>query len=309
MGAMMWLFDQFLPSRRPGAPVIKLDFCDFWDGFSKSENYLTDLLLRQFSIQITSHPDYLIYSNFGQRHLSYKCVKIFYTGENIRPDFNECDYAFTFDHLPQEPRHYRLPLYAWWDDAENLVKPPHKDLRVVLDRKTRFCNFIYGNGEAKRRLEFMQALSKYKSVDSAGTLMNNVGHTVSVFEKVNFLKSYKFTIAFENTEQPGYTTEKLVQPMLADSIPIYWGNPLVNLDFNSRSFVNMYDFASDKEAIDHIIDLDQDDGKYMEMLSQPFYHGNRINTYVDPDNILGKFADIFQKARSPVRIKHMALRE
>lgn len=288
----LWRPDRLIPSRKPGAPTIKLDFCDFWDGFDKADNYLTETLAREFSVLITSRPDYLIYANFGKQHRTHNCVKIFFTGENIRPDFAECDFAFTFDHL-DDPRHYRLPLYAWWDDAERLIKPSGVDYAVVLARKTRFCAFIYGNADAARRLRFLDALSRYRPVDCAGTLLNNVGRTVSVFEKVDFIRDYKFTFAFENSEQPGYTTEKLVQPMLAESIAIYWGNPLVHRDFNTRSFVNVHDYASDEDAIRRIIELDQDDDQYVDMLSQPFYHENRINSYVDPANILNRFREIF----------------
>ena len=228
--------DRFIQSPMPGAPVIKIGFSDFWPGFDEGDNYLTEMLLRHYSLQITSKPDYLIFSNFGTKHKRFRCIKIFYTGENVRPNFDECDFAFTFDHM-DDPRHYRLPLYAWWDDAEKFLKPEHIDTDLLLKSKTKFCNFIYGNAVAQRRVDFMHALSRYKPVDCAGTLMNNIGRTVSVFEKVEFLKDYKFTIAFENTEQPGYTTEKLVQPMLAQSIAIYWGNPLVHLDFSTKSAI------------------------------------------------------------------------
>ena len=46
----------------------------------------------------------------------------------------------------------------------------------------------------------------------------------SVSNKMDFIKDYKFVISFENSSNPGYTTEKLIEPMLVNSIPIYWGN-------------------------------------------------------------------------------------
>ena len=41
-----------------------------------------------------------------------------------------------------------------------------------------------------------------------------------------------FTIAFKNDSYPGYTTEKIYEPMYVNSLPIYSGNPLVYRDFN-----------------------------------------------------------------------------
>jgi hypothetical protein len=112
-------------------------------------------------------------------------------------------------------------------------------------------------------------------------------------EKVEFIKDYKFTIAFENTEYPGYTTEKLVQPMLAYSLPIYCGNPLVDRDFNTKSFLNYSDFPSEENLIERIIEIDQNDALYKDYLQQPYYHNNRVNEFVDPENILQQFENIF----------------
>ena len=69
----------------------------------------------------------------------------------------------------------------------------------------------------------------------SGRVLNTLGHRVA--DKQAFLRDYKFTIAFENESHPGYTTEKIVEPMLADSIPIYWGDPLVGTDFEVESWL------------------------------------------------------------------------
>lgn len=87
--------------------------------------------------------------------------------------------------------------------------------------------------------------------------------------KINFLKNYKFTIAFENTKGNGYTTEKLTDAFMACSIPIYWGNPLVTREFNPKAFINCNDFDSFDSVIEYIKLLDNNDELYLEMLSQP----------------------------------------
>lgn len=271
---------------------VRINFCDFWPNFNKERNYLVELLKTRFTIEITDKPDFLIYSVFGNEHKKFNCVKIFFTGENVRPNFAECDYSFSFDFI-DSPKSYRLPLYAWWAPANELVKPPNLDVEKILSGKTRFCNFIYGNPNATKRIAFMQKLSQYKQVDSAGTFMNNVGRIVTEMEKVDFIKDYKFTIAFENTEYPGYTTEKLVQPMLAYSLPIYCGNPLIDRDFNTKSFLNYSDFTSEEKLIERIIEIDQNDALYKHYLQQPYYHNNHVNEFVDPENILRQFENIF----------------
>jgi hypothetical protein len=277
----------------PDLERVKINFCDFWPGFNKHNNYFVDLLKREYCLEITTDPDFLIYSVFGNEYKKYKCTRIFYTGENVRPNFSDCDYAFTFDHI-DDPRHYRLPLYAWWEDADKLIKPSNLDFEAILAQKTRFCNFVYGNPSALKRINFFKELSKYKQVDSGGILLNNIDQIITEKHKVEFIQNYKFTIAFENCEQKGYTTEKLVQPMLVYSLPIYWGNPLIDRDFNTRSFLSYYDFNSEDELIERLIDLDQNDDLYLQYLQEPYYKNNEINEYVDPHNILKHFQYIFE---------------
>ena len=72
---------------------IKINFVDFYNGFDKDNNQFLDILKDRYEVIISDEPDYIIYSCFGYDHLSYNCVRIFYTGECYTPDFNECDYA------------------------------------------------------------------------------------------------------------------------------------------------------------------------------------------------------------------------
>ena len=85
---------------------MKVSFTDFWDKFDPRNNFFLDLLTEITGEQpeVVAHPnssDVLIYSCFGvQSHRAFDknhLIKIFYTGENIRPNFDECTYSFTFD--------------------------------------------------------------------------------------------------------------------------------------------------------------------------------------------------------------------
>ncbi len=289
----LWTKNSILSRNSKKLKTIKINFSDFWTGFNKYDNYFVYLLKNHYSLELSDNPDFLIYSNFGEEHKKNNCTKIFYTGENVRPNFAECDYSFSFDYM-DNPKNYRLPLYVWWEDADKLIKPSNLDAKKILAKKNKFCNFVYGNPNATKRIEFMQKLSKYKQVDCGGTLLNNVGRIITEKQKVKFIKDYKFTIAFENCESPGYTTEKLVQPMLVYSLPIYCGNPLIHRDFNTKSFLSYYDFSSEDELIEKIIELDQNYELYIEYLKQPYYHNNQINNFVDPANILKQFKLIFE---------------
>jgi hypothetical protein len=271
---------------------IKIDFSDFWGGFDKTNNYFYNLLKDEFDLVITENPDYLFFSIFGNKHLNYKCKKIFYTGENIAPPLHYCDYSFSFDYLDDE-RNYRLPHYLLYDGYYELQRPKIIDESLA---KRKFCNFVVSNNGCQERNNFYTELSKYKKVDSGGRFANNIGYAVD--NKVQFQSEYKFSIAFENNayrpQHPGYTTEKIMEPMTVNSIPIYWGNPEIGKEFNTKSFINVYDFDSIDSVINYIEYLDNNDKKYLELLNQPWFTDYNIPENNKIENIKSFLYKIFE---------------
>ena len=87
--------------------------------------------------------------------------------------------------------------------------------------------------------------------------------------KIDFISDYKFTIACENSFSNSYRTEKIVQPFVANSIPIYIGAPNIAKEFNPKAFINCSEYKNFDEVIAKVVELDTDDEKYMEMLRQP----------------------------------------
>lgn len=258
-------------------PKIKVKFCDNDDTFVNSKcNLFLNVLKKNYEVEISENPDFLFYSCFGTKHCEYtNCVKIYYTNENVVPDFNECDYGIGFHHIEFEDRYLRFTEY-------NLKLLPEMQNRENLSvdlAKRKFCNFVYSNSKngegATLRPEFCKMLSEYKHVDCPGKVLNNMQDAIAPRNgdwqqgKLDFLNNYKFTIAFENRKTNGYTTEKLFQPLMANSIPIYWGNPKAIEDFNPKAFINCNDYETLDEVIEKIKELDNDDAKYMKMLREP----------------------------------------
>jgi alpha(1,3/1,4) fucosyltransferase len=288
-------------TRMTDRKTIRINFSDFWHGNSPDEiarrNPLYQLLSRRFDLQICEDPDFLIYSSriFGQEFMKHRCVRIFYTGENDRPDFEECDFAFTFDYL-DDPRHYRLPLYKFYVNIEELTSP--RDVDAIIRQKTEFCAFLVSNPAATERIDFFHALSRYKKVDSGGKVLNNIGGRVD--DRFAFLKSRKFSISFENSSYPGYSTEKLILPWLQGCVPIYCGNPLIGKEFNTRAFVNCHDCESTAAVIDHIASIDKDPDLFREYLSQPLLIDNKVPDHLKDEAILDRFESIFSSSTNPV---------
>jgi hypothetical protein len=270
---------------------IKIDFTDFWGGFDKTNNYFYNLLKDEFDVVITSNPDFLFFSVFGNQHQNYKCKKIFYTGENVAPPLGYCDYSFSFDYL-DDVRNYRLPHYLLYDGYYELEREKIID-NSLSNRK--FCNFIASNGNCQERNQFVQLLSQYKKVDCGGQWMNNIGYAVT--DKRKFQSEYKFSISFENNayrpQFPGYTTEKIMEPMTVNSMPIYWGNPEIYKEFNTKSFVNFYDFNNINEMVDYIIELDKNDNLYLDKLREHWFVNNETPTNNKIENIKSFLYKIF----------------
>jgi hypothetical protein len=251
---------------------VKINFVDFWKDFDKHNNFIYNSLKLNYEVEISEYPDYIFFSNFGYDFLNYSdAIRIFYSGESIIPDFNLCDYAIGFHFLQFEDRYMRLPLFVLYDQELIKAEKKHQDNDKILSYKTDFCNFIYSNskGDRKRKL-FFEELSKYKFVSSGGSFLNNMGGK-RVENKYLFQQKFKFTIAFENSHENGYTTEKILQAFSAKTIPIYWGNPKVEEDFNGKSFINCHSFKNFSQVIDLIKQIDSDDELFLRYINAPIY--------------------------------------
>ena len=285
-------------------PTVRLDFCDF-NGIDKNDNFLMRILSREYRVEINDRPDLVIYSKESHLHRLYTCKKLFWTGETIRPDFSVCDYAMTCYYI-DDPRHLRFPYYVVGSGCrpEELLKTPG-EVEAVASSGRKFCSFVISNVNPKRagsRLDFFRRLSRYKSVDCGGKGMNNIGRVIppGAQAKYDFIRGYKFNLCFENKAVEGYTTEKLVEAMWARCIPIYWGNPKVGVEFNSRSILSLNDYRTEEEFLEAIIEIDQDDAKYRRMLAEPYFPDNRVNEYYDDDRVLVFFERILSDPTPPV---------
>jgi hypothetical protein len=287
---------------------IKIWFLDFWGTFDVNDNLFVWILKHKYDVIVTSdNPDIVITPHSNKRYQN--AIMIHYSGEPFF-DLGVCDYAITSFYNDDE-RFFRVPLFLLYNydylkhgyvnSYEHLVNNM-KDANEILKNKTNFCSFIsQGAGyESCIRTRFFFELSKYKKVDSAGSYLNNhptingeAGTIHGSINKTLFLKSYKFTMAFENRDSfngyIGYTTEKIFEPLMADSIPIYWGNPLIGNDFNTNSFINWNDYGSDEKVIDEIIKIDNNDDLYLDIIRQKYVNNDELFTI---DYILNIFDKI-----------------
>jgi alpha(1,3/1,4) fucosyltransferase len=228
-------------------PAITINIARFWAGATADEIIGTVLsdLLPYYDFVVSEDPQVLLYGPYSGAVPPGRHIKVFIGCENVRPLMNECDWAFGVEHEEYVRSDRYMRIARWGDDSYLIQKG--RDWSEVLRKKTRFCAFLYAKPIGYRE-EFFRQLSRYKPVDAPGRSMNNMASIdpipgkIDWDAKIEFLRSYKFVVAFENSSWPGYNTEKLTDPIKADCIPIYWGDPEIGRSYNTARFINGHEY-------------------------------------------------------------------
>lgn len=279
---------------------ISVGFVDFWPGFDPEDNRFTTALRTRRNVRVISGdsddiPDILFYSRCGKgKHYRYDCLKIYYTGENDFPDFNECDYAISFYPYDCGGRNLRYPLFMHYDRSNALKPRNQSDIEAT---RRGFCSLVMSNSANchPRRLEIIDAVESYKPIAYGGAFRNNTGGRVD--DKTDFIGRYKFNLALENSSMPGYVTEKILESFAAGTVPIYWGDKAVKNDFNPESYINVGDYDSPESFLAALRRIDSNDSEYLAMLRAA---NGFEKTSKDFDNRLENF--LGHIAANPVRI-------
>lgn len=260
--------------------TVKLWFAGFWEDFNCQDNMFMSILRKRYQVVLDEiDPDFLICSPLGTpyEYMKYDCPRIMYTGEFLSADFSALDYFIGFDEISFGDRAIRFPLFLYNDAA--YACPPkvmtEDEARRILREKKYFCNYIFGHDtQLGIREEILEALSRYKRVECAGRHRNNMpgGETFTMRTKIPFMEKCKFTISAESVRYPGYTSEKIGHAFKTHTIPIYFGDPDVEKAFNSRAFLNYSRFRSVDELVEKVVEIDQNDDLYIQMLCEDYYN-------------------------------------
>jgi len=288
--------------RRP--LVIGFDYT--WDGFNKERNIFTlicektgehlrggrrDVVGVDIGKFIPGKEEVDIYMSFGDENdkrfhsLRSGIPKVHFTGEPFEKRLTGVNLSLGFNY--DTDNYFRFPLWLFYINWFRQNIAVLGDIGPVpIDRccstfpeeipmKNKFCSFIVTNGNQPVRNNAFDALSTYKFIESAGKFKNNIGGkllprgTGSELAKVEFLKQYKFSITYENTSQAGYVTEKFLHAKAAGCIPIYWGDPNVENDFDINGCIDARGFKTHEELIEAVREVDTNDELYRQKFMTP----------------------------------------
>jgi GR25 family glycosyltransferase involved in LPS biosynthesis len=283
-------------------------FCDMWENFQGDYNFFT-LLLNEagktlnpprdvrgvlYSQWNGGTPDLVIFGPFGSTWKSFpeSVRKVHYTGENTGPVAGVA-LNLGFKHTEMNSSYIRMPLWLlsidWFGaDTERLVNPKPISLssctQTRLEPRSKFCAFVVSNPSNTIRNQAFQWLNTYKPVDSAGRLYNTIGADIFAgagggggeLAKQQFLQSYKFCIAYENSSSRGYCTEKYLHAKAAGCIPIYWGDPEAQRDFDMDGCIDARQFKSPEDLINAVKKLDENEEEWKRKVAVPALDSYRV---------------------------------
>jgi alpha(1,3/1,4) fucosyltransferase len=265
-------------------PRVRISFINGLSFLDSPKEIFGDLLYEFELIEDKQSPAVVVFGPYGNDVPKGDFIRVGYFCENFIPDMNACEYGFGVPYETEinHPEYRRIDFHGF--DPNRLIKNEEFALNAQRNH-SHFCNFLYGN-KVPYREEFFKELTKYKRVDAPGLSMNNMpklstDKDQNMWEsKRQFISKYKFTIAFENYTYPGYMTEKMLDPMLAGSMPIYIGNPEIHQHFNTESFVNAREWI--EEGRDSVTLL-------LEKIAQPNYNDWRPSIFNSiPDKVQRK---------------------
>ena len=266
-------FPETLPYRK----TVRMGYTDMSDEkglyyFNYVKNMLNDRY--EFVFQ-QDNPDYLLFSYYGCNHDTPKykdTIKIAIYEEGWIPSFNEEDYIFGQHHIFYLDRYFRRAnLLECLGNLKNRDFKEAQKKALKGPKREKFCGAVLNNETSLNhfREKFVKELSKYKTVDSAGEIDNNVGYQVKTKEeKIKFFSNYKFSIAFEKNTADGYATDHILNSLLAGTVPIYYGDYLIDEYLNPDSYVLVRNDIDLQDKIEYIKQIDKDDELYRKFLSQ-----------------------------------------
>lgn len=223
---------------------MKIRFTNFWGGFDPRSFFILKLLEENdVSYEVVDEgEDVHLFSVFGQTKPTNSTakLKICYSGEPVFDNAN-ADYVIGFredgNRLIQI-KNYERTYYEYHGKTDVYSSLTH----ASYDPEKKFCLFAVSNPSCLIRNEFFQYLSNYKHIDSVGKVFNNLDCKIrrqdaDLWE--DYIGQYNFMITFENVSHDDYVTEKIYHAMRGGVIPIYWGAPNVQMDFNKGSFLHI----------------------------------------------------------------------
>ncbi len=231
---------------------------------------------------------YSVFGDIKQLEYDKRDLKVFITGENVHAHGFESyadnllssvkiDLSFGFDYL-NASKYVRFPLWLRtafqpeWTEKEIINRVEQLRFPEIGDR-TKFAAMIARYDWGNTRLQICKALENVGDICCPSKVLHNDETLKTVYQddKQAYLRQFCFNVCPENSNWPGYVTEKVFDSISAGCIPIYWGSDnKPELDVLNQNALILWDFDADNaKSIAKIENLWNNKEVLYDMLHQP----------------------------------------
>ena len=213
----------------------------------------------------------------------HRPLRLFITGENVRHDFQNCDFSVSFDLGISSPQHFRMPYWMemidWSEEGVVGNQNPRFGRLLNLDKlasplgnaflKRPWRAAIFASHLREPRKTLLQVVKNQIEVVEFGRSFNpNIkNHAESGLVKFDELQHFAFNLCPENGMHPGYYTEKIPEAFMAGCLPITWVDENVKIDFNPKAFINLAPMSATHFA--ELAEIMHSTSRLLEYAGQP----------------------------------------
>jgi len=262
-----------------------------------NDKWLENKLGENFILKNDESPDYLIYNVYSNddRNPKYAYtnpIRLSLFTENVMADLNYADYIIGPYHINYLDRYFKYPTFLLQDfsDIEKIRN------EAIKTKRKKFCAAVISNCSPKFRSNFIKELSKYKKIDMGGSCWNTLNYTVK--NKIKFLSSYKFSIAMENSEGDCYISEKIIDSFKAGTIPIYYGDYMIDEFINPKSYILIKGEKDLNKKIEYIKKIDKDDSLYESIMKEKPIIDKEFKNKIDGKELISFLQNIFMQDKN-----------
>jgi len=168
--------------------------------------------------------------------------------------------------------------YLSWHDSGIMKQTRTQEIGVSAKTQEALAAAFVSNCAFPKRNNMIKNLQRYIRIDSYGSCEHNKDESRSGSRgasKIGILETYKFSLAFENSETIDYVTEKFWESLIAGAVPVVIGAPNIKFwapdagpyPYTSNAIIWAGDFDFDAERLaEYLKYLDSNDTAYLEYL-------------------------------------------
>ena len=254
-------------------PIIKNIFPNSTIVFTDDHSIKADLIIKSIGLNYDydNNEKYVIFDedplysqpNHHKKFSEINCICYIGTSITKMNEYKKYKPNTKFFYLP-----YFLNRNIKNGTNMEFIIPFKPKLREITNTdRSKLLAYVATNRRKHRTEFFLKIRDRDKTAEALGSDCKTVDYTIkSGWNNLKDVYSkYKFVMAFENSNEDGYITEKIMNVYISGAIPIYWGSSKVKEIFNPESFIYAPDYKNYDECINTILEISNNPSRLLSM--------------------------------------------